>query len=117
MPVAQYPVKALLSYPDSNVPAWSPPATKRHTAENKAKRKLKDLEADSRYLNYMREKGAIYGSHNGVVLPYFSSLIGPPCYYAVAPEVLLKEEPKPIEDHTLKEPTLGEAQPGRRAQA
>jgi hypothetical protein len=40
-------------------------------------------------------EGAIYGSHDGVVRPYFSSLIGPPCYYAVKPEVL-KE--KPISD-------------------
>ena len=66
VPVAQYPVKALLSYPDSNVPAWCPPARKRHTAENKAKRKLKELEADARVLNLMREMGTIYGSMTGL---------------------------------------------------
>ena len=54
-----------LSYPDSLAPPFSVPATKRHTAENKAKRKRKEQEADAELFKFVADRGDIIGSFDG----------------------------------------------------
>ena len=55
----------LLSYPDSLAPAFSVPAAKRHTAENKAKRKREEQEADAELFRFVADRGGIIGSFDG----------------------------------------------------